>query len=166
MPTAQKPRLVILDSHGILYRAFFAFGNSDKPLMTSKGELTFATHGYAETLIRVFDQLRPTHILAAWDAHGKTFRHEASEAYKATRRATPSDLIPQMERVRELLDAFNIPIIEYPGYEADDVAGTLSKRIAATGMETYIATLDTDLVQLIGPNIKLFMFRPYQRDTV
>ena len=165
-PSTQKPRLVILDSHGILYRAFFAFGNSDKPLMTSKGELTFATHGYAETLIRVLDLLRPTHIVAAWDAHGKTFRHEASEAYKATRRATPSDLIPQMERVRELLDAFNIPVIEYPGYEADDVAGTLSKRIAAKGMETYIATLDTDLVQLIGPNIKLFMFRPYQRDTV
>ncbi|HEX6031427.1 MAG TPA: DNA polymerase I [Tepidiformaceae bacterium] len=165
-PTSSKPRLVILDSHGILYRAFFAFGSSEKPLMTSKGELTFATHGYAETLIRVFDQLRPTHILAAWDAHGKTFRHEASEAYKATRRETPSDLLPQMQRVRELLDAFNIPIIEYPGYEADDVAGTLAKRIAATGMETYIATLDTDLVQLIGPNIKLFMFRPYQRDTV
>ncbi len=164
--TAQKPRLVILDSHGILYRAFFAFGSSEKPLMTSKGELTFATHGYAETLIRVLDLLRPTHILAAWDAHGKTFRHEASEAYKATRRETPSDLLPQMERVRQLLDAFNIPIIEYAGYEADDVAGTLARRIAATGMETYIATLDTDLVQLIGPSIKLFMFRPYQRDTV
>ena len=165
MPTAQKPRLVILDSHGILYRAFFAFGNSDKPLMTSKGELTFATHGYAETLIRVFDQLRPTHIVAAWDGHGKTFRHEASEAYKATRRETPSDLLPQMDGVRQLLDAFNIPIIEYAGYEADDVAGTLSKMFAGT-METYIATLDTDLVQLIGPNIKLFMFRPYQRDTI
>lgn len=156
----------MLDSHGILYRAFFAFANSDNPLMTSKGELTFATHGYAETLIRVLDLLKPTHICAAWDAHGPTFRHEASAAYKATRRETPSELIVQMKRVREMLDAFGIPVFEMPGYEADDVAGTIARKVAATGMETYIATLDTDLVQLIGPNINLFMFRPYQRDTV
>ncbi|GIW13159.1 MAG: DNA polymerase I [Tepidiforma sp.] len=161
-----KPRLVVLDSHGILYRAFFAFANSDSPLMTSKGELTFAVHGYAETLIRVLDVLRPTHICAAWDAGGKTFRHEASEAYKATRRETPEELLRQMGRVREMLDAFGIPIYEFPGYEADDVAGTIATKAAAQGIETYIATLDTDLVQLLGPNIKLFMFRPFQRDTV
>lgn len=161
-----KPTLVILDSHGILFRAFFAFGSSEKPLMTSKGELTFATHGYAETLIRVLDQLKPTHICAAWDAGGKTFRHEASDEYKATRRETPSELLQQMQRVRQLLEAFNIPIYEYPGYEADDVAGTIANITARQGIRTYIATLDTDLVQLIGPNIHLFMFRPYQRDTV
>ncbi len=156
----------MLDSHGILYRAFFAFAHSDNPLMTSKGELTFATHGYAETLIRVLDLLKPTHICAAWDAHGPTFRHEASAEYKATRRETPPELIVQMKRVREMLDAFGIPIFEMPGFEADDVAGTISKMVAATGIETYIATLDTDLVQLIGPKVNLFMFRPYQRDTV
>lgn len=161
-----KPRLVVLDSHGILYRAFFAFANSDRPLMTSKGELTFAVHGYAETLIRVLDQLRPTHICAAWDAGGRTFRHEASEAYKATRRPAPDELLRQMGRVREMLDAFGIPIYEVPGYEADDVAGTIATKAAAQGIETYIATLDTDLVQLLGPNIKLFLFRPFQRDTV
>ncbi len=162
-----KPRLVILDSHGILFRAFFAFGNSDKPLMTSKGELTFAVHGYAETLIRVLDQLKPTHICAAWDHGGKTFRHEASEEYKATRRETPDELIKQMKRVREMLEAFNIPIYEFAGYEADDVAGTISTMMATNGeVETFIATLDTDLVQLIRPNVELFMFRPFQRDTV
>jgi DNA polymerase-1 len=164
--TEKAPRLVILDSHGILFRAFFAFANSDHPLMTSKGELTFATHGYAETLIRVLDQLSPTHICAAWDAPGKTFRHEASEEYKATRRETPSELLVQMRRVREMLDAFGIPIFEYPGYEADDVAGTLARKTAEQGIQTYIATLDTDLVQLIGPKVNLFMFRPYQRDTI
>jgi DNA polymerase-1 len=161
-----KPRLVILDSHGILFRAFFAMANVEKPLMTSKGELTFATHGYAETLIRVLDQLRPTHICAAWDAAGKTFRHEAAVEYKATRRETPSELIVQMARVRQMLEAFKIPIFEVPGFEADDVAGTIAAQIAGQGIETYIATLDTDLVQLIGPNVNLFMFRPYQRDTV
>ncbi|MGE5594446.1 MAG: DNA polymerase I [Hyphomicrobiales bacterium] len=169
MPTAaqnQKTRLVILDSHGILFRAFFALANMPNPLMSSKGELTFATHGYAETLIRVLDQLKPTHICAAWDAGGKTFRHEASEEYKATRRETPSELLTQMARVRQLLDAFNIPIFEVPGYEADDVAGTIANIAANEGIETYIATLDTDLVQLIRPGINLFMFRPYQRDTV
>ena len=165
-PANQKPRLVILDSHGILFRAFFALANMPNPLMSSKGELTFATHGYAETLIRVLDQLKPTHICAAWDAPGKTFRHEAAEEYKATRRETPDELLKQMKRVRQLLEAFNIPIFEVPGYEADDVAGTIAKQAAKEGVETYIATLDTDLVQLIGPNVNLFMFRPYQRDTV
>lgn len=161
-----KPRLVILDSHGILYRAFFALGSVPNPMMSSKGELTFATYGYAESLLRVFDQLSPTHICAAWDAKGKTFRHEAREDYKATRRETPEDLLPQMARVREMLDAFAIPVYEAPGFEADDVAGTIATKTAAEGVDTWIVTLDTDLVQLIRPNLNLFMFRPYQRDTV
>ena len=161
-----QPRLVILDSHGILYRAFFALGSAPNPMMSSKGELTFATYGYAESLLRVFDQLSPTHICAAWDAKGKTFRHEAREDYKATRRETPEDLLPQMARVREMLDAFAIPVYEAPGFEADDVAGTIATRAAAEGVDTWIVTLDTDLVQLIRPNLNLFMFRPYQRDTV
>ena len=164
--TGTQPRLVILDSHGILYRAFFALGSVPNPMMSSKGELTFATYGYAESLLRVFDQLKPTHICAAWDAKGKTFRHEAREDYKATRRETPEDLLPQMARVREMLDAFAIPVYEAPGFEADDVAGTIATKTAAEGIDTWIVTLDTDLVQLIRPNLNLFMFRPYQRDTV
>tara|TARA_Y100000588_G_scaffold16388_1_gene17256 strand:+ start:587 stop:3229 length:2643 start_codon:yes stop_codon:yes gene_type:complete len=135
-------------------------------MMNSKGELTFATYGYAESLLRVLDQLKPTHICAAWDAKGKTFRHEAREDYKATRRKTPEDLLPQMERVREMLNAFAIPVYEAPGFEADDVAGTIATRTAAEGIDTWIVTLDTDLVQLIRPNLNVFMFRPYQRDTV
>ena len=159
-------RLVILDSHGILYRAFFALGSAPNPMMTSRGELTFATYGYAESLLRVFDQLRPTHVCAAWDAGGKTFRHEARADYKATRRETPDELLPQMARVRELLDAFAIPVHEAPGFEADDVAGTIAARAASDGVDTWIVTLDTDFVQLIRPNLSLFLFRPYQRDTV
>ena len=157
---------MILDSHGILYRAFFALGSAPNPMMSSKGELTFATYGYAESLLRVFDQLNPTHICAAWDAKGKTFRHEAREDYKATRRETPQDLLPQMARVREMLEAFAIPVYEAPGFEADDVAGTIATKAAAEGVDTWIVTLDTDLVQLVRPNLNLFMFRPYQRDTV
>jgi len=160
------PRLVILDSHGILFRAFFALGSVPNPLTSSKGEPTYATYGYAESLLRVLEQLSPTHIVAAWDAGGKTFRHEADDTYKATRRATPPDLLPQMTRVREMLDCFSIPVFEMPGYEADDLAGTIARKAAEAGVETYIVTLDTDLVQLVGPKVKLFMFRPYQRDTV
>ncbi|HET7737866.1 MAG TPA: 5'-3' exonuclease H3TH domain-containing protein, partial [Tepidiformaceae bacterium] len=166
MPPPPQQRLVILDSHGILFRAFFALGAVDSPLRTSTGELTFAVYGYAESLLRVLEQLNPSHICAAWDSPGKTFRHEASVDYKATRRETPSDLLPQMVRVREMLDAFNIPIFESQGFEADDLVGTLALKAAAQGIETYIVTLDTDMVQLLGPNVKLFMYRPYQRDTV
>ncbi len=165
-PSGGKTRLVILDSHGILFRAFFALGSVPNPLTSSKGEPTYATYGYAESLLRVLEVLDPTHIVAAWDAGGKTFRHDASEAYKATRRETPSDLLPQMKRVREMLECFNIPVFEAPGYEADDVAGTISRKAAELGVETYLVTLDTDLVQLVGPNVNIFMFRPYQRDVV
>ena len=161
-----KPRLVILDSHGILFRAFFALGSVPNPLSSSKGEPTYATYGYAESLLRVLEVLQPTHIVAAWDMGGKTFRHEASDAYKATRRETPPDLLPQMARVREMLETFSIPVFEMAGYEADDLAGTISTITARQGVETWIVTLDTDLVQLIGPNVNLFMFRPYQRDVV
>jgi DNA polymerase-1 len=164
--SASQPRLVILDSHGILFRAFFALGSVPNPLTSSKGEPTYAVYGYAESLLHVLEMLNPTHICAAWDAGGKTFRHEASDAYKATRRETPSDLLPQMARVREMLDVFNIPVFEMPGYEADDLAGTLSVLAASQGIETYIVTLDTDLIQLIGPRVNVFMFRPYQRDVV
>ena len=164
--TEEKPRLLILDSHGILFRAFFALGKQPNPMTTSQGELTFATYGYAESLLRVIDQLAPTHLCAAWDAKGKTFRHEMYPEYKATRKPTPPELIPQMERVKELLKAFSIPIYELLGYEADDVAGTIASQAASNNIETWIATLDSDLVQLIEPNVNLFMFRPYQRDTV
>ena len=164
--TLEKTRLLILDSHGILFRAFFALGQQPNPMTSSQGELTYATYGYAESLLRVIDQIKPTHICAAWDAKGKTFRHELYPDYKATRKATPPELIPQMERVRELLEAFSIPIYELAGFEADDIAGTIAAKTAADDIETWIATLDSDLIQLIEPNVNLFMFRPYQRDTV
>ena len=164
--TLEKTRLLILDSHGILFRAFFALGQQPNPMTSSQGELTFATYGYAESLLRVIDQIKPTHICAAWDAKGKTFRHELYPDYKATRKATPPELIPQLERVRDLFEAFSIPIYELAGFEADDIAGTIAAKAAADDIETWIATLDSDLIQLVEPNVNLFMFRPYQRDTV
>ena len=100
------------------------------------------------------------------DAPGKTFRHEADASYKAHRREMPEDLPAQIERCKQVMHAFNIPIYEVSGYEADDVLATLADDAAEQDVETWIATLDSDLVQLVRPGVSVFMYRPYQRDTV
>ena len=162
-PAAQR-RLLILDSHGIIYRSYFAMG--DALSIRRTGEPVGAVYGFANTLLYVLDELAPTHIIAAWDAAGPTFRHEADAQYKATRARTPDDLPPQIARVRTLLEAFRIPIVEASGFEADDVAGTLAEGALAQGVETIILTLDNDLVQLVEPGVRVYMYRPYQRDYV
>ncbi len=157
-------RLVILDGHGIIYRAYFAVR---EPLVVrSSGEVVTAVYGFANTLLRVIDELKPTHLAVAMDAPGKTFRHEADPTYKAHRPPIPADLPAQLERCKQLLKAFNIPVYEVTGYEADDVLATLADDAAEQDIETWIATLDSDLVQLVRPGVSVFMYRPYQRDTV
>lgn len=157
-------RLVILDGHGIIYRAYFAVR---EPLIVQRtGETVTAVYGFTNTLLRVIDELHPTHIAVAMDPPGPTFRHEADATYKAHREETPDDLPPQIERTVDVIKAFNIPIYEVPGFEADDVLATLADQSAAAGIETWIATLDSDLLQLVRPGINVFMYRPYQRDTV
>jgi len=158
--------LIILDSHGILYRSYFALRDGFAGATRTTGEPTWAVYGYANSLLHVLDELRPTHIMAAWDGPGPTFRHDADVNYKATRPPMPDDLRPQVARVREMLEAFRIPVIEAPGFEADDVLGTLSAQAAEQGVETIIVTLDNDSVQLVGPRVKVYMYRPYQRDYV
>ncbi|MEX0785463.1 MAG: 5'-3' exonuclease H3TH domain-containing protein, partial [Dehalococcoidia bacterium] len=160
----ETPRLVIFDGHGIIYRAYFAM---PQPLTVRKtGEVVTAVFGFANTLLTVLEQLKPTHIAVALDPPGKTFRHEKDESYKAQRVKAPDDLIAQLGRVRELIEAFNIPIYMSDGYEADDVLGTLAKQAEKQGLETYLVTLDSDIIQLIGNGTRVFMMRPYQRDTV
>jgi len=164
-------RLVILDGHGLIYRAYFAFR---EPLTVRKtGEVVSAVYGFANTLLTVLDQLKPTHIAVALDPPGKTFRHEKDETYKAHREATPDELIAQLGRVRELIDAFQIPIYMVKGFEADDVLGTLAVQAEQAAIETYLVTLDSDVVQLVrdppserAGGVKVFMMRPFQRDVV
>ena len=158
--------LVILDSHGIIYRSYYALRDSFASTLRRTGEPVWAVYGYANSLLYVLDELRPTHIIAAWDAPTPTFRHEADADYKATRRPTPDDLKPQIERVRDVLGAFRIPLIEAPGFEADDVLGTLATQAKAAGVETVLVTLDHDMVQLVQPGVRVLMYRPYQRDYV
>ena len=139
-----RPKLVIFDGHGIMYRAFYAF---KEPLTVRKtGEIVTVPFGFANTLLTVLDELKPTHVAVALDPPGKTFRHEKDPTYKATRRKTPDELIAQLERTKEVIKAFNIPIYMAAGYEADDVLGTLAKQAEKAGVETYLFTLDSDIV--------------------
>ena len=160
----RAPLLLILDSHAIIFRSYFAL--KDALPARPSAEPVWAVYGYANTLLSVLSELAPTHVIAAWDAPEPTFRHEADEAYKATRAPMPDDLPPQIDRVRDLLEAFSIPLLEAPGYEADDVVGTLAQQAAAAGVETVIMTLDNDMVQLVEPSVRVYMYRPYQRDYV
>ena len=162
--TDRAPLLVILDSHGMIFRSYFALQGT---LMTRQGgEPVWAVYGYASSLLYVLRELGPTHVIAAWDAPEPTFRHEADASYKATRAPMPDDLPSQIERVRQLLNAFSIPVVEAKGYEADDVVGTLARDAAKAGVETIIVTMDNDMVQLVEPGVRVYMYRPYQRDYV
>ena len=156
---------MLLDGHGIIFRAFFA--QSKNPLSVQRtGELTSAVYGFANTLLKVIADLRPTHIAVTMDRAAPTFRHRADASYKANRAAMPDELRPQVQRVRQLIEAFNIPVYEGDGFEADDLLGTLACQAADQGIETYLVTLDSDITQLVRPHVSVYMFRPYQRDTV
>ncbi|RJQ12303.1 MAG: DNA polymerase I [Dehalococcoidia bacterium] len=159
-----RPLLVLLDSHGIIFRSYFAL--RDVLTVRHTGEPIAAVFGYANTLLSVLTELHPTYVIAAWDASEQTFRKEKDERYKAHREAVPDDLIPQFGRVRSMLDAFRIPVVEKAGYEADDVLGTLAAQAHERGLDVVIVTLDTDIVQLVQPGVRVWMYRPYQRDYV
>ncbi|MCC6238507.1 MAG: DNA polymerase I [Dehalococcoidia bacterium] len=161
---SEAKTLLILDSHGIIYRSYFAL--REALTLRKTGEPVGAVYGFANSLLYALDTLHPDYIVAAWDGPTPTFRHESDERYKATRRPMPDDLRPQVGRVRALLDAFRIPVLEVPGFEADDVVGALSTQAAAQGINVVILTLDNDMVQLIGGPVRVQMYRPYQRDYV
>jgi DNA polymerase-1 len=156
--------LAILDGHGIIHRAYHAV---KEPLTVRKtGEVVTAVYGLANTLLSVLEELKPTHIAVALDAPGPTFRHEMDETYKAHRVEAPEDLKEQIGRCVELIESFNIPIYQKQGFEADDVLGTLARQAVKAKVDTFLVTLDSDIVQLVRPGVRVFMFRPYQRDTV
>ncbi|MDP2950148.1 MAG: DNA polymerase I [Chloroflexota bacterium] len=159
-----KPLLVLLDGHGIIHRAYHAV---KEPLTVRKtGEVVTAAYGFANTLLSVLQELKPTHLAVALDKGKATLRLEQDPNYKAHRVEMPEDLRAQIGRCRELIEAFGIPIYELEGYEADDTLGTLARQAAEQGIETYLVSLDSDIAQLVQPGIHLFMYRPYQRDTV
>jgi DNA polymerase-1 len=159
----EKQLLVLLDGNAIIHRAFHAFRASRPPVVftvRSTGEIVTAVYGFAQMLLKTITDLQPSCYAVAFDTPEPTFRHVMFEAYKAQRPPTPDELIDQFARVRELVEAFNIPIYELPGYEADDVLGTLSRQAAEQGMETYIVTGDADTMQLVSPMVKVISPRP------
>ncbi len=138
---------MLLDSNGLIYRAYFALINT--PLTTSKGQLVNAVFGFWSIVLRGFQDVRPDYVMAAFDLAGPTFRHEQFADYKATRRQMPDDLRDQFPKVRELIEAFGIPIYQLEGYEADDLIGTLTRQAEERGIHTTIVSGDLDMLQLV-----------------
>ncbi|MGC1375171.1 MAG: DNA polymerase I [Anaerolineales bacterium] len=148
------PILTLIDGHALAYRTYFALtgAGTSQRWQTSKGEPTAGIYGFASVLMRLLEQERPDYLAVAFDT-GKTFRDELFPEYKATRAKMPEDLRPQIERIRQLVDAFNIPRLEMEGFEADDVLGSVAKQAAAQGLGVRIITGDRDLLQLVGDHI-------------
>ncbi len=152
-----KPLLVLFDGNALLHRAFHAL----PPLTLRKsGEMVGAVYGFAQMLLKVINELKPSHYAIAFDMKGPTFRHKLFDQYKIHRPETPEELVGQLGRVRELVEAFNIPIFEMEGYEADDLLGTLSHQASGKDVETIIVTGDADAMQLVSPKVKVLYPKP------
>lgn len=156
-------RLVLIDSHAIIHRAYHAL----PPLSTPTGEAAGAVYGFTSILLRTIRELKPDYIAAAFDLPGPTFRHIAYERYKAQRPETPSDLSSQFGKVKEILEAFAIPVFEDPGFEADDIIGTIAKKLEKNkNVEVIIVTGDMDALQLVRPRLTVYSMRKGITDTV
>ncbi|WP_223651951.1 DNA polymerase I [Hymenobacter psoromatis] len=153
-PTAAPAKkLFLLDAFALIYRSHFAFAKN--PRINSKGMNTGAVLGFTNTLVEVLLKEKPTHIGVCFDA-GKTFRHEKDENYKANRQAMPEDIGIAIPYIKQVVDAFRIPILLQAGFEADDVIGTLAQRAEAAGFEVFMMTPDKDYCQLVTEHIKIY----------
>ncbi|HLX33954.1 MAG TPA: DNA polymerase I [Candidatus Limnocylindrales bacterium] len=155
-------RLMLLDGFGLVYRGYYAL----PPLTTSKGELVNGVFGFCSIVLRGFADLKPDYVAVAFDLSGPTFRHEQYADYKATRTRMPDDLAAQFPKVREVVKALRIPVYEQPGYEADDVIGTLTRQADLVGIETTIVSVDLDMLQLVTDRTRLMTTRSGVENTV
>jgi DNA polymerase-1 len=145
----RRPRLVLVDGSNYLFRAFYAI----RELSNSKGFPTNAIYGFTNMLMKLLREQEPDYIAVAFDVKGPTFRHDAYDGYKATRKATPDTLIPQIPFVKEIVRGFSIPVLEQQGIEADDIIGTIARRQAEAGMAVVIVSGDKDMMQLVSDDI-------------
>jgi DNA polymerase-1 len=152
----QEKKLFLLDAYALIFRAYFAFAKN--PRVTSGGIDTSAVYGFTSALLDLLSKENPTHIAVCFDLPEPTERHEIFPEYKANRDATPEAIKLAVPYIHRLLEAFKIPALGVPGYEADDVIGTLAKQAEKEGYTTYMMTPDKDFGQLVSPNI--FMYRP------
>ena len=150
----EKPLLILFDGHALVHRAFHAL----PPLSVSRtGEPTGAVYGFVQMFLKVVQDYKPSHWAIAFDLPTPTFRHLEFAEYKAQRPKAPDELVRQFGRVREVVDAFNIPTFELDGYEADDVLGTISRQASAQGMDTIIVSGDNDELQLVSSRVKVLL---------
>ncbi len=158
MLSAEHPKkLFLLDAYALIYRAYFAF--SKNPRVNSKGQNTSAAFGFTNVLIDVIKNEKPTHLAVVFDPPGgSAHRREEFAAYKAQREEMPEDIRSMIHPIKQIVESFNVPILEVPGFEADDVVGTVAKIAEKRGFTTYMMTPDKDYAQLVSENI--FMFKP------
>jgi DNA polymerase I len=149
-------KLFLLDAYALIFRAYYAFIKN--PRVTSKGLNTSAIFGFLLALEEVLRNRRPTHIAVIFDHPTPTFRHEMYKEYKAHRDETPEDIRKAVPYIKRMIEAYKIPVIDYPGFEADDIIGTLARKASLQGFTTYMFTPDKDYAQLVSSNI--FMLKP------
>src|SRR5512141_2812615 len=154
---------MLLDGYGLVYRGYFAL----PPLTTSRGELVNGVFGFASIVLRGIADLQPDYLAVSFDLPGPTFRHEMAATYKATRVRMPDDLRDQFPKVREVVKALRIPVYEMPGFEADDVIGTITQKLESNeDLETTIVTVDLDMLQLVTPRVRLMTTRSGVENTI
>jgi len=156
-----KKKLFIIDGYAILYRAHFALIRN--PLITSYGFHTSALFGFSNHLLKIIKEERPDFLVCAFDSKEKTFRHKMYSDYKANRPEMPEELQKQLPHLWELLDAMNIPVLKKPGFEADDIIGTITESVSKEDIESYIVSGDKDFMQLI--NDEIFLYTPGKRNS-
>ena len=155
----ERKKFVVVDAMAMAYKAYFAMGA--QRLQTSKGEPTSAVYGFVSQLLKLIEELNPDFLAVAYDSKEKTFRHEEYPEYKATRDEMPDDMIPQLARIKELVEAMGIASFIKPGYEADDIVGALVKDAENRDYQSYMATPDKDYFQLVGE--KSYVYRSKRR---
>ena len=152
----EQKKLFLLDAYALIFRAYYAFIRQQ--MVNSKGMNTSAIYGFTATLEEILRIEAPSHIAVVFDPPGPNFRHEKYPEYKANRDATPEEIKLSVPWIKKIIEAFGIPVIEVPGYEADDVVGTLAKKAEKAGFQVYMMTPDKDFAQLVSENI--FMYKP------
>ena len=151
----RSPLLLLIDGHAMVHRSFRAISASRNLTVSTTGEDVTGVYGFASVFIRALNEWQPSHVAVAFDTPSPTFRHERFPEYKAQRPPTPPELRGQFDRVKELMATFAVPIYELPGYEADDIIGTLSRQAEAAHVPTVILTGDRDTFQLISPMVRV-----------
>ena len=163
MPSPKK-KFILIDSNAIIHRAYHAL----PPLTTRKGEIVNAVYGFTSVLLNVLNRFKPDYIAATFDLKEPTFRHKEFKSYKATRVKAPDDLYEQIPLVKKIVEAFNIPVVEKKGYEADDLIATFARKTEKIhpDVEVIIVTGDLDTLQLVDDKVKVFALRKGMSDSV